>query len=540
MTSSAPNTTDDRDTPITAPVDFRQYRAPRLNGETFVEPGFDDIEGLLAANLQQLDQHDSRWRSMRREARSQLIKDALRYTSVYRDTSWVNPAAAERPIVMAGHQPSLFHPGVWFKNFSLNSIADQAGATAINLIVDNDVAKGSAIRVPTIDKTNGLATLTNVAYDDFGGGVPYEQTTVGNLKRFDRFDADVTKTVRPLVKDPCVQQLWPHARAAIDRCGVAGCALAQARHALEGDIGLKSLEIPLGVVCRGRAVAEFVLSILTDLPRFHDCYNDSVEIYRVAHGIRSSAHPVPNLGQQNDWFEAPLWIYGNKTPVRKAAWVRLGDGYLEISDLGNRNVKINTTNLSDAIDQLTAAMTPEFKIRPRALLTTMYSRLVLSDLFLHGIGGGKYDQLGDMVIRAFFEIDPPQFMVMSATIHLPGIQPNDLSSQIRQLKRKIRETHFQGERFQQQLGRKSDLAQRKGELLQRIPPRGQRPRWHLEVNDVNQQMSQALSGYRNELEASLATAQRQSNAQSILESREHSFCLYPLDYLTETFARLSR
>ena len=31
------------------------------------------------------------------------------------------------------------------------------------------------------------------------------------------------------------------------------------------------------------------------------------------------------------------------------------------------------------------------KIRPRAILTTLYSRLFLSDLFIHGIGGAKYD-----------------------------------------------------------------------------------------------------------------------------------------------------
>ena len=33
---------------------------------------------------------------------------------------------------------------------------------------------------------------------------------------------------------------------------------------------------------------------------------------------------------------------------------------------------------------------------------------VLSDLFIHGIGGAKYDELTDEIIRRFFGIEPPR------------------------------------------------------------------------------------------------------------------------------------
>ncbi len=516
---------------------FRQYRAPRLNQEVFVDPPLDEAPKLLASNRQRIDTYDAHWTRMRKEARQQLIADAIRYTSVYRDTSWVD-RDADRPIIMAGHQPSLFHPGVWFKNFALSHLAQTLDATAVNLVVDNDVAKSRSLRVPTLDATTGLAAYRSVPYDNAGGGVPYEQTTVSDLERFDSFDTEVANTIGPLVSDPCVEQLWPHARAAIGRCGVAGCALAQARHGLEGEMGLRTLELPLGVFCRGRVFAEFALSILTEMPRFQQCYNDSAQTYRAVHGIRSSAHPVPDLAVDEGWFEAPLWIYGNQSPHRKAAWVRIQDDVLEISDRGNRIVRIETRNLSDAVDQLSAAMTPEFKLRPRALLTTMYSRLVLSDLFLHGIGGGKYDQLGDMVTEAFFAITPPDFMVMSATIHLPGVQPVDTGEEVRALKRKIRETHFQGERFAANTDLSPELVREKQRLLETIPPRGQRQQWHLEVEQANRKLSDELATVRSDLQTKLAAAQRKSVAQSILNSREHSFCLFPLDYLTKSFDKM--
>ena len=42
------------------------------------------------------------------------------------------------------------------------------------------------------------------------------------------------------------------------------------------------------------------------------------------------------------------------------------------------------------------------KVRSRALTTTLFARLLLADLFLHGIGGGKYDELTDELMRRFF------------------------------------------------------------------------------------------------------------------------------------------
>ena len=63
------------------------------------------------------------------------------------------------------------------------------------------------------------------------------------------------------------------------------------------------------------------------------------------------------------------------------------------------------------------------KLRSRALTTTLMARLILGDLFLHGIGGAKYDELTDQLFRRFFDIEPPGFMILSATMHLPIDRP---------------------------------------------------------------------------------------------------------------------
>ena len=58
-------------------------------------------------------------------------------------------------------------------------------------------------------------------------------------------------------------------------------------------------------------------------------------------------------------------------------------------------------------------------LRPRALTLTLFARLCLGDFFIHGIGGGKYDEVTDAIIRDYFGIEPPAYQVLSATLHLP-------------------------------------------------------------------------------------------------------------------------
>src|SRR5207253_6987088 len=59
------------------------------------------------------------------------------------------------------------------------------------------------------------------------------------------------------------------------------------------------------------------------------------------------------------------------------------------------------------------------QLRPRALTLTLFARVCLGDFFIHGIGGGKYDEVTDAIIRGYFGVEPPAYQVLSATLHLP-------------------------------------------------------------------------------------------------------------------------
>ena len=50
----------------------------------------------------------------------------------------------------------------------------------------------------------------------------------------------------------------------------------------------------------------------------------------------------------------------------------------------------------------------------------MFLRLLVVDQFVHGIGGGRYEQVNDRIIQRFFSIDAPAFCVTTATLYFPA------------------------------------------------------------------------------------------------------------------------
>ena len=512
---------------------YTQYRAPSEHGQALISPALSESASLISENrAKQADQ--KAFSDLRERARRDLHDEAIRFTSQYRDVPEIHPSQ-ERHIIMSGHQPTLFHAGVWFKNFALAKIAKQEDATPINLIIDNDIAAGCSIRVPMMDPITGAAHYRSIHFDQAGGGIPYEQTEIADIACFDSFAERVIESIQPIVQTPCVKHLWMHANSAKARSNNLGHVLAEARHSLETHCGLQTLEVPLSTICNHVTFFDFILRILSELPRFHQCYNESIMDYRLAHRIRSTSHPVPNLRVKEDSLEAPLWIYGKEDSKRRPAWVRLGKDHLLIHDGASRQHRIDLRNPSASAEQLHSLVNDRFKIRPRAIITTMYARMILSDLFIHGIGGGKYDQLGDQITRSFFGIDPLAFTVISATAKLPFTQASKRTPDTRTLHRSIRDTIYQPEKFESEFDLPSPILEKKRLMLQEIPAKGKRKQWHLELEQLNQQLASHLNEKRNHFRTELEQAQVKSAANRIVNHREHSFCLFDLNYLSETF-----
>lgn len=510
-------------------MQHRRLRAPRNHGQRLIDPPLSSVATLVAENQANssfaTDLLGKSCSAIAIMARRDLLAAARRYTAAYRDVA-TPPLDPDAPLVLTGHQPTLFHPGVWFKNFVLDHIAKQLNATAVNLLIDNDVAQQAAIRVPTGNMR--APRLETVAYDRPQPGVPFEECHLLAPELFASFGERAAELVRPFSPDPLVAQLWPLAEQAARRTQHVQQCLAEARHRIEHAWGLDTLELPLSEVCGQPAFRCFMSHLLVHAGRFRDVHNDALNEYRRVNRVRSRTHPVPELARQDDWLETPFWIWTSDHPLRRSLFVRQADGHTDLSDLHDvtlRDVPLKRTGSSDdAVSFFAAQEQAGIKIRPRALMTTMFSRMFLSDLFIHGIGGAKYDELTDALVQRFFGRSAPNFLVVTATAHLPiprdPVSPND----IRKLRQLAREYRFHPERHLETTPVTKPLIEEKQAWI------------HRDTTDLRQrhaaivQLNNTLSGFLRKKQAQ--TAERMVHVaaslshERILGSREFSFCLF--------------
>src|SRR5262249_36960853 len=100
-----------------------------------------------------------------------------------------------------------------------------------------------------------------------------------------------------------------------------------------------------------------------------------------------------------------------------------------------------------AVEQLRELGAQSIRLRTRALTTTMFSRFLLGDLFIHGIGGAKYDVLGDEIARRFFGIEPPAFLTLSLTLWLELPRTPTTQNDVRRVDRGLRDLRFNPDRY---------------------------------------------------------------------------------------------
>ena len=529
-------------TPDDEPGQFDRYRAPEHHGQLLLVPDADELAGLIAANRQLIQQQQGptiaavSWPELVQRARQQLLVAAQEYSS-YLGHQPAPLADHPQRILLTGHQPTLFHPGVWVKNFLLSELARQDDSIAIHLLIDNDVVGDTSIQVPAGDDSS--PAVEAVAIDSPDPQIPFEEWSVADREMVETFAPRVLETGRHWLQQPLLAGVWQGLIDELDQVNNVAALLARARHRQEAALGLNTLEVSLGLVCQGEAFALFSSHLLEQLPLFQQAYNSSLADFRSSQGIRSASRPAPDLIDDGDWLEAPLWLWTEQQPQRRRGFVRRQDKSLLLSDRAGLELELPRADCATADELVSAFSAAEqrgIRIRPRALLTTMFARLLLGDLFIHGIGGARYDQVTDLIIARFLQLTPPGYAVVSATCQLPLPVPEVSDQELIELERQLRDLEFSPEVYlQQQLSSSVELDERdqidslvrqKRELLASQPDPAERREWHQQLQKLNQQLAGFTSAGRQQLQQELNLLQQQLRQRQLFRSREFSSCLF--------------
>jgi hypothetical protein len=322
---------------------------------------------------------------------------------------------------------------------------------------------------------------------------------------------------------------------------------ALARRELEAAWGITNLEIPLSEVCQTDGFYWFVAHILAQLPRYLDLHNRALAEYRAAYHIRSKHHPVASLAIEGEWREAPFWVWRAASPRRRALLVRQLAREMELRIAGESDVLVRLPLAPDreaccAVEQLRTLPDQGVRLRTRALTTTFFSRLLLGDLFIHGIGGAKYDELGDEITRRFLEFEPPRFLTASMTLWM-GLptQPATVAD-VRTIDRALRDLRFNPERH---LAEPLTDEQRKIVEAKRAAISGptgtrrERQSRRLTIRRCNDALQAWVEHPRDELLARRSEARRRLRSNLVARNREFSLVLHSEEKLKHSLSTAS-
>ncbi len=538
---------------------YRSYRAPREDQSRLFVPELDQVQACIDENRKRFADTTMRWMdvpvsTVREWAREETIDQAQAYTYRYLPASLRvsipnRETRSKTPLIISGHQPELFHPGVWFKNFLLSSLSEKHSGIGVNILVDHDLARTFALSVPFLAKDGQLYKET-LSVDTDRPNWPWEHAKATDLSLWRGFSADVIDRLRSVgIAKPLLCELWPNVIGALEQGWNLGEALSAARHIVERSNGLQTLELPFSRLASERSFACFVGELLTRIDAVHEAYNAARHDYRLHNKIKNRLQPLPALARDGDWFEAPFWVYSAADPVRRALWVFQDGNRFRLSDRQQWQIELPSIRyFEEWFREWCELKAVKVSIRPRALTTTTFLRLAVADLFIHGIGGGKYDQMTDQIVRLLWGGPEPHFLVATATLHLPvtaSEEKNVKSFGVSEgaVLQRIRDWRFSPERLcvgdtsSQELATLTDA---KRKLLLRNPTRHEKPAWHGEIQRLNESIREQLPDSEVGLREVLQESQNRARESTIRTSREYSFALFPSEWIVDRLKQLCK
>jgi hypothetical protein len=362
------------------------------------EPPYANWHEILKINLASRTERELALGAPRFKAiRDQLLSRAISYTKSLVDLARAkglteitapteNQTQVEK-IVMTGHQPVIYHPGLLYKLEVSRRFSRDTGAVPVQVVIDTDEGDAGSISWPLVSAGNLEIKRASIGSDGGTDSLYSEQRVA---------DGDtVTRVFDQIIEDLKTSGLEQVASRVVEvksaYVALAGESLIAANSIVRwlfSDTAM--LEVPLSELLKVDEFKAVLEGFYSDAPRLVETYNATLDSYRKEHRISNAANPFPNMKIDQRGAEVPLWriLKGTRSPV------------------------FNKSDLPSPVEDDGGFLAT------RGSLTTLLLRAYCSDLFVHGLGGGKYDRFVEQFAKSYLGVTLPTFVVASRTVSL--------------------------------------------------------------------------------------------------------------------------
>lgn len=566
------------------------YEVPGKDKEIFLDPPINRIPDLLAANRKKMLDYGFKvagipFQVVREKTRKDILYMSQRYTAKIQSLFCNNQkegyfsvrngnqnemrsgergdkthgkeitmdckAIRDIAIIQTGHEPVLYYPGIWIKNHLIHYLSEKLNGIGVNMIVDNDACNAGFLFMPVL--SHEQASVQKVMLVEGKAKMAYEEVVFNDLRKIMQFREEVLALFRKNATNQRVktanegmQTMFEWFTDAITRYYNRGCTdmaglLTAVRCALEKEFCIHNLEVPVSRIGDIEGFSCFLLHIIYDASRFAEIYNNTLHEYRHVHNIRTKANPMPDLVITENLIEIPFWVWttgGNRMKcfvVNEKESIKVTDGSETLITLSkNEAVPQHRARLKDLTKK-------GIKLRPRAITTSMFSRLLFSDIFVHGIGGAKYDVITDAIIREYFGVIPPGFITVSATLFLP-LEACDLDiTDLQRRQHEIQDIWYNPGRYA------SNEIQRNTEFMQKAEEKqallkamagcsaGDKKQYFNRIRELNAQMHHLMRDEILRREEDVKKMEDKRLYNEVVRFREYPIYLYPMPVLQKYF-----
>jgi hypothetical protein len=507
---------------------------PSGHGELTIRPAYDQWSDLvernrLASAAWVFDVGGYSVGRLRALARSEVLAVAMMFSQ--RLNVGVRASSdGTAPLIVTGHQPLLYHPGVWVKDFLLDRLAVDMGADSLDLVVDTDGFDFVSVTAPCLDA--GVTRCKQVLAVGQKDSC-FALTPVPSKAHIDVFRSSTAAALSGL-SAPAVSRHFGVFCDALESSLPDAHTMAElvtiARRRYEQSANSGYLEALLTDVVETESFRRFVVHLALDALAFATAYNQSLEDYRSLTKTRSVAQPFPNLALRDDAIELPFWVIDEGR--RRTLWVTddpQGGVGVRTED---KLICVLPTDPASAADVLADC---GVVLAPKALTLTLFIRMFVSDFFIHGIGGGRYDRVTDDVIRSYFGVEPPSYVVASLTMYLPLGAQVVTEADVATLKEQLHRLEHNPDALLGEVefdtpdegAAAQRLAREKSDLVARIKdPDADKKAIGTRIRQVNLELSTLLGAVREQLHTELERLEMQLRASDVLTDRTYPFCFW--------------